>query len=118
LDRDRHRNRGRAAASELLDEHDARREVAVAPAEAGRIVQAEEAELTAPAEQRVGEVSCSLPFVHVGTDLRVDEPAHRRSKLVMLGAEDGVGAAHASFYAATQGRLAESVPRRLVGSMP
>ena len=70
------------------------REIAVAAAEARGIVQAEEAELAAPPEQRVGEVSGSLPFVHVGTHLGVDEPPHRRSQLVVLGAEDRVRAAH------------------------
>ena len=94
LHRDRHRDRARAAAGQLLDEHEAGREVAVAAAEARGVVEAEEAELAAAAEQRVGEAAGPLPLVDVGAHLGVDEAAHRRPQLLVLGGEDGVAGAH------------------------
>ena len=94
LHRDRHRDRGRAAAGELFHEHDPGREVAVAAAEAFGIVEAEEPELAATAEQRVGEPAGPFPFVHVGADFGVDESAHRGPELFVLGGEDGVARGH------------------------
>ena len=94
LHRDRHRDRARAAPGELLDEHEAGGQVAVAPAEARRVVEAEEAELSATAEQRVGEVAGPLPLVDVRAHLGVDEAAHRGPQLLVLGGEDRVAGAH------------------------
>ena len=90
LHRDRHRDRARSAPGELLHEHEARREVAVAAPEPGGIVEAEEAELPAPAEQRIREVAGPLPRVDVRAHLGVDEAADDGSQLVVLGREDGV----------------------------
>ena len=87
---DRHRDRARATARQLLDEHDPGGEVAAASAPAGRVVEAEEAELAAAPEQRVGEVPGPLPLVDVGPHFGVDEAAHSGAELVVLGREDGV----------------------------
>jgi hypothetical protein len=100
LHRDRHRDRARAAARQLFHEEEAGREVAVASAEPGRVVEAEKAELTAAAEQRVGKAARPFPFVHIRAHLGVDEPANGRPQLLVFRREDGVGCVH-TFYAAT-----------------
>ena len=78
LHRDRHRDRAGAAPGQLLDEEEARGEVAVGAAPGGGVVEAEEAELAAPAEHRVGEEAGRLPLVDVRADLRVHVAAHAR----------------------------------------
>src|SRR6516225_9812003 len=49
--------------------------IAVAAAEPRGVVQAEETQLAAPPEQRIGELARALPLVDVRPDLRVDEAA-------------------------------------------
>ena len=98
----------RAAPGELLDEHEPGREVAVAAAEPRGVVEAEEAELAATAEQRVGEAAGPLPLVDVRADLGVDEAAHRRPQLLVLGGEDRVGRAHARLPWAGRSRAGSS----------
>ena len=98
---------GRTGPRQLLDEDDARGEVAVASAPARRIVEAEEAELAAAAEQLVGKVTGRLPLVDERPDLGVDEPADGGAELVVLGREDGVArVGHRGYNAVTSRRPA------------
>ncbi len=78
------------APGELLDEHDAGREIATAAAPARRVVEPEESKLAASPEQRVGKRAGSLPLLDVGPHLGVDEAANRGTQLVVLGREDGM----------------------------
>src|SRR6185295_9178234 len=83
-----HRDRAGATARQLLDEEEAGGEVAVRAAPRGRVVQAEEPELPAAAEDGIREEADRLPFVDVGPHLGVHVPAHARAELLVLVAED------------------------------
>ena len=76
--------------AQLLHEDEAAGEVATGAAPALVVVEAEEAELAAPAEDVVGEEPGVLPLVDVGAELLVDEAADRIAQLVVLGGEDGI----------------------------
>ncbi len=79
-----------APARELLDEHDPGREIAVAATPRRGVMEPEEAELAAPAKERIGEMPGGLPLVHERAHLGRDEPADGRAQLLVLGGEDGV----------------------------
>src|SRR5262249_50772845 len=91
LHADRHRDRARAASSELFDEYDPRGEIATTPTPALGIVEAEEPELAATAKQRVGEIARDFPLFDVRTDLSLDKATHRGPERIVFGCEDGVG---------------------------
>ena len=76
LHRNGHRDRARTTTRQLLDEDQARRRGHrhSRPSATGKC-KPEEAELTAPAEDVVGEVPRVLPLDDVRPDLGVDEPA-------------------------------------------
>ena len=104
------------AARELLDEHEPGREVAVAAAPRRGVVEAEEAELAAPAEQRVGEVPGRLPLVDVRAHLgrrRTGGPpraAPRARRRRWRGAVARHGRTHAVTSRCRRRRLSASCP--------